>query len=400
MKKEIELINELTTKFKEIYKNYNNIKIFFAPGRVNLIGEHTDYTGGYIFANGIDKGTYIIAQKNDQEKINITSLNIENKIETIDLNKKLVDENKWIDYMKGVIVELRNKGKNISAGFDALVYGNIPNGAGLSSSASFEMASILTLLNLNDYEIPEHGTEAMKELAIIAQKAENDFVGVNCGIMDQFVISNAKENKAILLDCYDLSFKYSDVDLKEYALLVANTKKYRRLEESKYNERRIECESGFRMIQEFGVNKKALGKVTLNEWNAVKQKIQDAKIIKRLEHVINENERVLQAYESLKENDIISFSKLINESGDSLRYNYEVTGDHLDAMVDSARETEGVIGSRMMGAGFGGCAINVVKSDKIIEIKKVLGEKYFSKTGITPEFYEFKIGDGAKQIFL
>ncbi len=393
-----DIFSFLEKEFNNYFNNNNNFSIFFAPGRINLIGEHTDYTGGFVLPAGIDKGTYILAKKNNSKKINILSLNFEKKIETIDLTESLIKESKWTDYIKGCIFFLREKFKNLNSGFDAIVYGNIPNGAGLSSSASIEMVAILTILGMNEIDIPLPGTKEMIDLTLIAQKAENNFVGVNCGIMDQFAIGNAKKDCAIKLNCNTLDFDYCKVELEDYSILVSNTNKKRRLEESKYNERRRECEIGFELLKKYGVTKEVLADVTVEEWDSIKDKFNDNPTIKkRLNHVITENQRVKEAFSALNTKDIKKFAQLLNESGNSLKNDYEVTGEHLDAIVESARDTDGVIASRMTGAGFGGCAINIVEKKKIQSVIENIKHKYFNQTNILPDFYIFNLGDGARK---
>jgi galactokinase len=397
------IIDLLLKKFKNIYSDKTGeFSLFFAPGRINLIGEHTDYTGGLVFPAGIDCGTYILAQTNTSKMINIASLNFEAKVETIDPEDFFVKSKSWTDYVKGVLNELKTHYKDdIYQGFDALVYGNIPNGAGLSSSASLEMASLVMFLGMNERRIPHPGSVQMVNLALLAQKCENSFIGVNCGIMDQFASGNAMADNAIKLDCSDLSFEYCPINLGEYSILVSNTNKQRRLEESQYNVRRAECEKGFEMLKKLGVKKKVLGKVSMLEWTRLKSKFNRQPVIKkRLEHVISENNRVKDAIKSLTKNNIKKFAQLLNQSGDSLRDDFEVTGMHLDALVDAARSTEGVIASRMTGAGFGGCTISLAKTDMIVNIKKEIEKKYFDKTRIKPDFYTFKIGDGARKLEL
>ena len=393
-------IQFLIDKFNEIYSSKeNNFSLFFAPGRINLIGEHTDYTGGLIFAAGINKGTYILARKNKSSVIKVASLNFNGIIESIDLNNELQKENKWTDYIKGILHELRLAGGEFRQGFDCVIFGNIPDSAGLSSSASLEMVCIMTFLGMNNKFIPTHGRKEMIDYTLLAQRCENNFVGVNCGIMDQFVVGNAKKNSAIRLDCFDLSFDYCKIDLGDYRLLIANTNKKRRLVESQYNKRREECEFGFRLLKNMGLNHRVLGKVPLKNWMALKNNLSNNPIIKkRLEHVITENNRVCLSFDFIKKNDIINFAKLINKSGDSLRYNYEVTGLHLDALVDAARTTTGVIASRMIGAGFGGCTINIVRADLINRIKKEIELKYLRKTKNKPDFYVFELGEGERQL--
>ena len=386
---------------KEFYKIFgydpNNHRLFFAPGRVNLIGEHTDYTGGLVFPVSIDCGTYILATPNDTDVINISSLNFSGEIVSIATNTKQVKHNNS-DYFRGCLKELQNL-HTIGVGFDALVYGNIPDSSGLSSSASFELVSLITILGMNGINIPKNGSDGMVKLAVLAKNCENNFVGVNCGIMDQFIIANGKKDSALLLDCFDLTFSYVELYLNKYTILVANTNKKRGLLDSKYNERRRECEEGFDILKKNGVGKEALGRVTLKEWDNLKELLNDKPTIqKRLNHVVTENDRVKRAKEYLTSNNVPNFAKLLNESGDSLKNDFEVTGEHLDAMVEAARESRGVVASRMTGAGFGGCTVNIVESHKLKTIIDNISQRYFDKTQIKGDFYTFGIGDGAKEV--
>ena len=390
----------LLEEFQKTFKtNQNQIFFYFAPGRINLIGEHTDYTGGLVCPAGIECGTYIIAQKNDSTKINIGSLNFDGKIESFDTKEELRKEQKWTDYIKGILFELNKKFGKLETGFNALIYGNIPNGAGLSSSASIEMASQIVFFDMNNFDIPKPGSREMVEATLLAQRCENNFVGVNCGIMDQFAIGNAKKDYGIKLDCFNLEFSYCKIELNDYCILVSNTNKKRKLEDSQYNTRRKECEDGFKILQKEGIQKEVLGRVTIDEWNNLKHRFNDIPIIqKRLNHTITENLRVKEAFLSLEKNDIKRFACLLNESGDSLKNDFEVTGLHLDSLVESARTTDGVIASRMMGGGFGGCTISIAKKEHIQLITKEIEVKYFAKTQIKPDFYVFTLSDGAKKL--
>ena len=398
--KDIEVYEKLERVYSEIFViNKNKFSFFFSPGRINLIGEHTDYTGGLIYAAGIDCGTYILAQHNDLSVVNVASVNFENKIISIDLNKKLERGENWSDYLKGILIELRSKGIECKSGFNCVVYGDISHGAGLSSSASLEMAVIMLFLGMNNLKIPLPGTKEMINYALLAQKSENDFIGVKCGIMDQFVIGNAKEHHAIKLDCFDLTYEYCPLKLENYILLVVDTNKKRRLEESKYNERISECKKGFLFLKENGFDNEALGRISVEDWKKMELILSDYPVIKnRLEHVVMENNRVKLAFDAIKRKDIITFARLLNESGDSLSKLYEVTGYHLDVLVEAARTTEGVLCSRMMGAGFGGCTVNIINKELINDVIISIKEKYRSKTGIIPSSYIFELGKGAGEV--
>jgi len=258
---------------------------------------------------------------------------------------------------------------------------------------------MICLLDQNGYTIPQPGSEKMVELSLKGQQAENQFIGLQCGIMDQFACANAKKGQAIELNCDTLSFQYAPLETGEYEILVINTNKKRRLEESKYNERRLECEKGFELLKKLGITEKKLGNVGLDRYNTVKDGINDELLTKRLDHVIQENERVKKAVENLKNNDIMGLAKQINVSGDSLREKYEVTGFHLDLLVDIARSTEGVIASRMTGAGFGGCTVNIVQSGKLEQLCNTISNKYTNDSGIKPDFYSFNAGNGTCKLF-
>jgi galactokinase len=390
----------MTKEFNNIFReNKENYSLFFAPGRINLIGEHTDYTGGLVFPAGIDCGTYIVAAKNNSGMINVISLNFDKNIQKINPKEEQKKVNLWVDYFKGTLNELKNEYNDINQGFDAVIYGNIPNGAGLSSSASLEMVSFITILDLNNKNKPEIGSKEMTKYALLGQKVENNFIGSNTGIMDQFAIGNAKENCAIKLDCYDMSFEYCPLNLGNYSILVSNTNKLRKLEESQYNQRRSECETGFEMLKKYGLKKEALGRISIEEWKSLINNFDNHEIIKkRLNHVITENYRVKDAVSYLKQNDIKNFAKLINASGVSLKNDFEVTGLHLDSLVDAAITTNGVLASRMMGGGFGGCTLSIVETKKIESVKIDIEKKYFDKTNLKPSFYIFKISSGTRKI--
>lgn len=397
-----DIIKNLFEEYSKIFSNNEKARLFFAPGRINIIGEHTDYTGGYCMPAGVSSGTYVLVKPNLSRELNVYSLNIPDKVLKVDIFSNQKKENNWADYLKGVLIELKADGYKIDKGFDGVVYGNIPNGSGLSSSASLEMSLILAILGVNCHHIPKNGSKEMIKLTLCAQRAENNFVGVKCGILDQFAIGNAKENRVIKMKCDTLDFEYSPIDLKDKTILIMNTNKKRRLEESKYNERRAECERGFEALKKLGISKKILGDVTIDEWNELKYKVKSADevIYKRLNHVVGENDRVLKAFESLINDDLNLLAGLINESGDSLKTDFEVTGVHLDAIIEAARSTLGVIAARMTGAGFGGCAIALALKNDLDRIKSDISEKYIKMTGITPEFYNYDISDGAREILI
>ncbi|TDT69722.1 galactokinase [Hypnocyclicus thermotrophus] len=387
-----EIVNELKKDFREIFGN-GEVRTFFSPGRVNLIGEHTDYNGGNVFPCALSFGTYAIARLRDDKKVRLYSKNFKD-LGIIEFNideLKNTKEHDWANYPKGILSILKEKGYSIEKGFEILFFGNIPNGAGLSSSASIELATSVVLKGLFNLNID------MVNMVKVSQMAENQFVGVNCGIMDQFAIGMGKKDNAILLNCDTLEYKYAPVKLKNAKIIIANTNKRRGLADSKYNERRIECERALVDLQT-KLNIKSLGELTEEEFEKNKELIKNEINRKRAKHAVYENQRTLKAVEKLNSGDIEGFGKLMNKSHISLRDDYEVTGKELDSLVEAAWEQEGTMGARMTGAGFGGCIVAIVKNDKIDDFIKNVGEKYFEKTGLKADFYIAEIGDGAREI--
>lgn len=379
--------------FKEVFGERENIKVFFSPGRVNLIGEHTDYNGGNVFPCALSFGTYGAISLRNDNSVNMYSKNFENLgVISFDINElKNEKEHDWANYPKGVISVLRNHGYKIAKGFDMVVYGNIPNGAGLSSSASIELlmgVMIDNLLNLNIDRV---------ELVKFCQEAENKFIGVNCGVMDQFAIGMGKKDSAILLDCNTLDYKYSKIDLDDKVIIIGNTNKRRGLADSKYNERRSECEKALENLQE-KLDIKSLGDLTEEVFEENKSLILNATKQKRAKHAVYENQRTLKAVKALQENDINTFGKLMVDSHNSLKDDYEVTGKELDTLVELALNHEGTIGSRMTGAGFGGCTVSIVKKDMKDDFIKAVSKRYREIIGYDADFYVAKIGDGTREL--
>lgn len=382
---------ELMRKFEEVFGKDGDYKVYFAPGRVNLIGEHTDYNGGHVFPCALTIGTYAVARKRNDGKLKLRfySMNfdhlgvIEASVDELE-NKK---EDDWANYPKGVIWTLLGKGYQIDSGLDILYYGNIPNASGLSSSASIEVLTGFVLKDLFglDYDLTE--------LALMSQYAENHFIGVNCGIMDQFAIAMGKKNHAIFLDTADLSYEYAPLELGDAKIVIMNTNKKRGLGDSKYNERRSECEAALADLQKV-VSIKALGELTEDEFEAHKDAIGNPIHTKRAKHAVYENQRTIKAVEALKNKDINLLGQLMNASHTSLQYDYEVTGKELDTMVEAAWKQEGVIGARMTGAGFGGCAVSIVKEAAIDAFIKNVGEEYKREIGYEASFYVVEVGNG------
>lgn len=388
------MYNELVNKFKKVFADGGTPRVFFAPGRVNLIGEHTDYNGGHVFPCALDVGTYAVAQLREDQKVRLYSMNFEEiGIVEFPLQEDLVYEkaHDWANYPKGVLKEFADRGWGVNKGVDVLYYGNIPNGAGLSSSASIELATAVMLNEL--FEINADTLELVK----LSQHAENEFIGVNCGILDQFSIGMGKKDSAVLLNCQTLEYQYSPLKLEDAVIIIANTNKRRQLGESKYNERRSECERALKDLQKV-LNISSLGELTPEQFEQHKHLIEDETCRKRAKHAVYENARTLKAVEYLNNGNIEQFGKLMNESHVSLRDDYEVTGKELDSLVQAAWETNGVIGSRMTGAGFGGCTVSIVKKDAVETFKKQVGERYTKETGLVADFYVVNVGDGAREI--
>lgn len=378
-------------KFNELYgQGKEQARVFIAPGRVNLIGEHTDYNGGHVFPCALSFGTYAVARRRRDKTIKFASTNFDLKVE-ISADACFYDRtHDWANYPKGVIKYLKEKGFDIG-GFEVLYNGNVPNGAGLSSSASIELVTCVMLKGLFGCNID------MIDMVKLSQKAENEFVGVKCGIMDQFASGMGKKDNAILLNCKTLKYKYVPLKLDGYKLVISNTNKRRGLADSKYNERRSQCEQAVRDLKtELDIT--CLCDMDVNTFEKNRYLIKDETVAKRAEHVVYENGRAFEAVKKLNAGDIEGFGKLMNESHKSLRDLYEVTGKELDTLVEESWNVEGTIGSRMTGAGFGGCTISIVRDDAVEKFKKIVGENYKKKTGLTADFYIAEIGDGAREI--
>ena len=387
------MLENLIKDFKEIFKYNGEVETFFSPGRVNLIGEHTDYNGGFVFPCALDFGTYAVVKKREDKIFRMYSKNFEN-LGIIEFNlDNLVYEKKddWANYPKGVVKTFLDRNYKIDTGFDVLFFGNIPNGAGLSSSASIEVLTAIILKDLFKLDVN------MIEMVKICQATENNFIGVNCGIMDQFAVGMGKKDNAILLDCNTLKYEYVPVKLKNMSIVIANTNKKRGLADSKYNARRADCQEAVKTLNKNGVNIKYLGELTVAEFEKVKHFLTDENQLKRATHAVTENERAKIAVEFLKKDDIAEFGKLMNKSHISLRDDYEVTGLELDSLVEAAWEEKGTVGSRMTGAGFGGCTVSIVENDYVDSFIKNVGKKYKEKTGLEASFYIANIGDGARK---
>lgn len=380
---------ELLKKFEEVFGDSKGAGVYFAPGRVNLIGEHTDYNGGHVFPCALTIGTYAVARLRDDDKLCLFSMNFEDdgvgesRLADIETKK----DGDWRNYPKGIVWAFGKKGYKVDKGLDILYFGNIPNGSGLSSSASIEVLTGFILKELFGFDVTN------QDLALIGQFSENQYNGVNCGIMDQFAIAMGKKDCAIFLDTADLSYEYAPIVLKGAKIVILNTNKKRGLGDSKYNERRSECEAALAALQT-KLSIKSLGELTEEEFEANKELIGDPVKIKRAKHAVYENQRTIKAVKALKDNDLELFGKLMIASHDSLRDDYEVTGIELDTLVAEALKQQGVIGARMTGAGFGGCAVSIVKEEAVPAFIENVGKVYKEKIGYAADFYVVEIGDG------
>lgn len=364
---------------------------FFSPGRINLIGEHTDYNGGHVFPAAITLGTYGAARKRSDKKCRLYSSNFEDLgIIEFDLNDLVFDpRHNWANYAKGILKFLQEAGHVIDSGFDAYVHGNIPNGAGLSSSASLELLIGIMVEELFDLALDR------LDLVKIGKQTENEFIGVNSGIMDQFAIGMGKTHNAIYLNTNTLQYELVQLDLKDNVIVIMNTNKRRELADSKYNERRSECETAVEELRS-ACNIQTLGELTHEALDAHAYLIKDASRLKRARHAVLENERTRRALEVLQAGDLEQFGRLMNASHVSLEHDYEVTGVELDTLVHTAWEQEGVLGARMTGAGFGGCGIAIVQKDKVEQFKASVGRMYINKIGYAPDFYIAEISGGTR----
>ncbi len=386
---EQEMKQKVLEGFEKVFGKNDDVKAYFAPGRVNLIGEHTDYNGGHVFPCALTIGTYGAAVQRNDRKIRLFSMNFENsKVEEASLDN--LDGARgagWIAYPVGVVWAFAQRGFKPETGFDLVIYGNIPNGSGLSSSASLEVLTGFILRDLYGFDVTN------QDLALIGQYSENNFNGCNCGIMDQFAVAMGKESNAIFLDTADLSFDYAPIALKGCKIVIANTNKKHKLTDSAYNERRSACEKALSELQQV-VDIKGLGDLSIEEFEAHKDAIKDDDRRIKAKHAVYENQRTIEAVDALKAGDLEKFGKLMNASHVSLRDDYDVTGVELDTLAEEAWKIPGVIGSRMTGGGFGGCTVSIVKDEAIDEFKEKVGKAYREKIGYDATFYIVEIGGG------
>lgn len=387
-------MQDLKKQFAEIFGDGDGIRTFFAPGRVNLIGEHTDYNGGHVLPCALSFGTYLLARKREEGKLRFYSLNFSDMgiVEWKTDGLKYRKEAGWTNYPAGVAWALQGRGFRIQGGLDVLVWGDIPAGAGLSSSASLEVVTGLALKEMFGFlEL------TMTDLALIGQYAENNFNGMNCGIMDQFAVAMGRKNRAIFLDTSTLDYQYVNVELEHARIVITNSMVKHSLVDSGYNARRRESETALHDLQQ-AADIRSLGELTEEEFEKLKGAVADPVCRKRARHAVYENRRTIRAVEALNAGRIEEFGKLMNESHISLRDDYEVSCEEVDALVECAWELPGVIGSRITGGGFGGCTVSIVENDAVEQFRETVIRKYREKTGLTAEIYVADIGDGAREL--
>lgn len=383
------MVEQLKNKFAEVFGPEGESAVYFAPGRVNMIGEHTDYNGGHVFPCALTIGTYGVVRKRQDRKLRFYSMNFEQ----LGVMESSLDElvpskdADWTNYPKGVLWAFKERGMEVTEGFDLLLFGNIPNGSGLSSSASVEVLTGYILKDQYGFDVTN------QDLALIGQFSENRFNSVNCGIMDQFAIAMGKADHAIFLDTNTLDYTYVPLKLDGAKIVIACSNKKRGLGDSKYNERRSECETALAELQKV-VDIKSIGKLTEEQFEANKDAIGDEVRVRRARHAVYENQRTIQAVEALQKQNLKKFGELMNASHVSLRDDYEVTGIELDTLVEEAWKVDGVIGSRMTGAGFGGCTVSIVEDAAVDRFIESVGTAYRDKIGYAADFYVVQVGSG------
>ena len=387
------MVEKLIKTFYETFGEGGEVRTYFAPGRVNLIGEHTDYNGGHVFPCALTLGTYGIVRDREDRMLRLYSVNIDSVgIVEVSLDEiAATKEASWTNYPKGVVWAFEKRGFKMAHGMDILIYGDIPNGSGLSSSASLEVLTGVILKDTFGFDV------SMVDIALIGQDAENNFNGCNCGIMDQFASAMGKKDNAIFLDTNTLNYTYAPVKLPDAKIVITNSKVKHSLVNSAYNDRRNECETALKELQAV-VDIKTLGDLTEEQFEEHNGSVKDEVRRKRAKHAVYENQRAINAVEALKANDIEKFGKLMNASHESLRYDYEVSCEEIDVLVDLAQAMPGVIGSRITGGGFGGCTVSIVKNDAVDAFVEEIGKAYLEKVGHEAEFYVVDIGDGAGKL--
>jgi galactokinase len=386
-------LDTLKSRFIELYGGTaEDIRSFLAPGRVNLIGEHTDYNGGYVFPAALTFGTTLLLRKRNSGGIRFASENMPLQKEIYIAEAMYKKEDEWINYPKAILVHLARRGFTFG-GYDVLYHGEIPNGAGLSSSASIQLATAYGFMTMEGHPLDK------VQLALISQESENQFMGVNCGIMDQFTVAMGQKDHAILLKCNNLEYEQVPFQSNGYKIVIGNTNKRRGLVDSEYNARRKQCEQAVEYLKRGFPGLTLLGEIGLEQFNASEALIPDDIVRKRAKHVITENDRVLRSVAALKRNDLQLFGQLMIASHESLKHDYEVTCHELDVMVEEALQVDGVLGSRMTGAGFGGCTVSLVQAEHVQAFIDRVGRAYTTRTRFNPEFYVAEIGNGVSEVF-
>ena len=386
------MVKKLIQEFKKLYGKADGLRTYFAPGRVNLIGEHTDYNGGHVFPCALTLGTYAVVRNREDNKLRFYSMNFASQGIISSLLDHLVpdDGSSWTNYPLGVIWAFEKRGFKLTHGLDIAIYGNIPSGSGLSSSASLEVLTGLIIKDTFDFS-----EVTMPEIALIGQDSENHFCGCNCGIMDQFASAMGKKDHAIFLDTNTLHYEYAPVKLKDEKIVITNSKVKHSLVNSAYNDRRLECETALKELQKV-ISISSLGDLSEIAFEKYKDAITSPIVRKRAKHAVYENQRTIRAVSALKNNNVELFGQLMNASHESLRYDYEVSCEEIDLLVDLAQAMPGVIGSRITGGGFGGCTVSIVKNDTVEHFIDSIGKEYLKRTGHKAEFYVVDIGDGAR----
>lgn len=380
-------------KFEELYGNADGAGVYFAPGRVNMIGEHTDYNGGHVFPCALTIGTYMAVKKREDRKLRFYSMNFE-QLGVMESSLDGItpeDAAEWTNYPKGVMWAFAGRGFTMDCGLDMVIYGNIPAGSGLSSSASLEVVTGYMLKDMYGFDVSN------VDIALIGQYSENNFNRMNCGIMDQFASAMGKKDNAIFLDTSDLSYEYAPLVLDGAKILITNSNVKHKLVDSKYNERRTECETALKELQEV-IGIKTLGDLTEEQFETYKSAIKDEVRLRRAKHAVYENQRTIRAVEALKNKDVELFGRLMNASHVSLRDDYEVSCEECDILAEEAWKIDGVIGSRITGGGFGGCTVSIVKEEAIDDFIEKVGTVYEKRTGKKADFYTVDIGDGPSRL--
>lgn len=395
MKEKFDVTPELLKEnFIEVYgDNGKEIRMFASPARINIIGEHIDYNGGKVFPAAIDKYLYCAIRKRDDSKIIYNDLFFPGTFEfDTSTDFKFDKANDYANFLNGILCCMKKKGLNFPCGFECLIASNVPSAGGISSSSALECGFAWAINETYNFNL------SRKEIALMGQQSEHEFMNVNCGIMDQYIIATGKKDTAEVLDCAKVEHEYVPLNLGDYRFVVMNTKKQRKLADSKYNERRAQCEEGLATLKASGVNIPDLCSLSVEEFNKVGSCIKDEVIFRRVRHCVTEMDRVLKAVEALKANNLTELGQLLYGSHNSLRDDYEVTGIELDTLVDQASKQPGCIGARMTGAGFGGCAIALVHKDKVDDFIKTVGDEYQKVVGYAGAFFGCSSGDGVKEL--